>query len=862
MSGDQQQSVEEVLLTRRGLVFLPEGGGTTADALLRAVDLDLANIGYLPSTRLRKQLAALRVEEVCRVRAWCIEKLLKQVGGDQKHTPLFRRFPDGVPDDTLKLWWSKVLVHFLQGTGQPCLFCGKVGTTHVLDPCMHVVCDYCFDGSNYSACPVCERHVDTSSPFFSETSERPLPKERITFKLLDLATNIDDEARQLFVALCERKQALSPQDRNALDVLIQQYKLDVLSWLPETVPLKENIAVVFGGLLRDCNAADVMPHARRYLKTATDVLRLIAVYSGTDGSLQAETVIKQFETTDPPSRFWGHIAKLIGAQPPGLRPRTAYVPLRVHRFKVARLSRALRRELLGMLEAIPPQQLTEDMLRHQSFWVWIGEFLHPHEYAKRFPRAAEAFHIVRKQGPDGSPAPLFRTWYSQVEHAMAGRDVDELVRILSQRPGEFGRRLDHAMRSAGSDEGRVKIVSAFTKLIPDLPTPMLATLHAHLPSRTSKAPVRIYWPKGKIAKGVSTEDARGVLEVKSVTPIVEAIGDELRSRFSKKASYDTCLIDAKLKDIMVPFNERTATKSAVSLPRGSRMPVDLGKTARLFLHWLQPEQGGRTTDLDLSIAFYDADWQYRGVCSYYELKLNHNGSLVAQSGGDLQDAPWPDGATEFVDIHTSAAAAMGARYAVMVINSYAGMPFSMLERGFAGLMLRDDAGGQHFDPRTVELKFALDGENGVYLPLVLDLDKRILHWLDVQSKGQFEMNNVATSNADISRLCPELMTYFASGVRPSMYELGMLHASSRCRRVLIRDTAITEHIRQDNETSADFHHRLMQTTGDRVEGVSLSETPVLGLLFSGDVMLPEGSEVYALFRERLTVNMSASDFLS
>src|SRR5206468_2170242 len=119
----------------------------------------------------------------------------------------------------------------------------------------------------------------------------------------------------------------------------------------------------------------------------------------------------------------------------------------------------------------------------------------------------------------------------------------------------------------------------------------------------------------------------------------------------------------------------------------------------------------------------------------------------------------PDGATEFVDVDRVQALEAGIRYAVAVINNYSGMPFSLLERGFAGLMLRDDPAGKHFDPRTVELKFNVIGENGVFLPLVLDVREGILHWLDVQAKGQFEMNNVETSKKAIAKLCPELMTY-------------------------------------------------------------------------------------------------------
>ena len=75
----------------------------------------------------------------------------------------------------------------------------------------------------------------------------------------------------------------------------------------------------------------------------------------------------------------------------------------------------------------------------------------------------------------------------------------------------------------------------------------------------------------------------------------------------------------------MPFNERTASAAAVSLPRGSRIRVPVEKTIRLFLHWCQPEKDGDQTDLDLSVALYDEAWRYLGVCSYYQLKLAGKG---------------------------------------------------------------------------------------------------------------------------------------------------------------------------------------------------------------------------------------------
>jgi hypothetical protein len=229
---------------------------------------------------------------------------------------------------------------------------------------------------------------------------------------------------------------------------------------------------------------------------------------------------------------------------------------------------------------------------------------------------------------------------------------------------------------------------------------------------------------------------------------------------------------------------------------------------------------------------------------------------------EKSDAPWPDGATEFVDLKCDAAKGIGVKYAVMVVNNYCGMPFSQLERGFAGLMLRDDDSGKHFDPRTVKLKFALAGENGTFMPLVLDLEEQCMHWLDVQSKGQLQMNNVVNSNSDITKICPGLISYFQSGARSSMYELGLLHAAARCKKVTIRGARTYSLLRGDDESCVSFLRRLRSCEGATTEQIQVYENPVLGFLFNGDIDLPISSSVYAVFAETTRSALSASDLLA
>ncbi len=832
------EGTRALLLRRRRRVFV-ESNASNADTprVAQALELELAELGFVASTRLSRRLAAASADELVALQVWLTTRLAATVGGGRPHVPLFRSFPEGIPVDTAKLWWTKVLLHYLQAEAQPCLFCGEKGTTHVLDPCRHVVCDRCFDGASYSACPVCEHQVGPS-PFFQPAPARTTPAEQVVFTRLDLGEDLVGEARALFTSLCERVQPLTPDDRDALVTLLGDFRVRALEWLPAKIPVRENVAIVFGTLFGACPPDEVLPVAKRYLTSATDVLRFVAVFSGADAALA-------------PTPRW----VLVDGKP---KHRS------VRRFRVKPLSRALRRTLLAILEGMPFDRLAEDLLRHRSYWVWLGEFLHPHEYAARFPQVARAFALVRGQAPDGAKAPTFVGFGHRVERARLGGDVRAMVDVLAERPGELARRFDHLLRLA-KDEGELEHVTrTFARLAPAFATPLLLTLRSHLPRRAAAAKVRVYFPKAAASTGVSAPDARPVLSRAAIEAALPVVDEELLRRFGQRPVVETFVLDAGLARIVVPFAARTASRSAVALPRGSRLPIPLGKLVRLFLHWCEPEERGRTTDLDLSVGFYDADFRYLHVCSYYELTAAGAEGVFAKSAGDLRSAPYPDGATEFVDVELEPTRREGIRYAVMVLNAYSGMTFGALERAFAGLMLRDDPGGHPFDPRTVQLKFELAGEHGVFVPVVLDVVDGVLHWLDVYSPGQLSLNNVATSNRAITRFGPALLEYFGSGVRPSLFELGALHAAARATRVHVRHPDRTSlFLRRGGETATQFLGRILGDAPDepRSQPVRGEGPPVVALLEHGDLALPPGSAVYALFSEQVSPTLAASDLL-
>jgi hypothetical protein len=176
-------------------------------------------------------------------------------------------------------------------------------------------------------------------------------------------------------------------------------------------------------------------------------------------------------------------------------------------------------------------------------------------------------------------------------------------------------------------------------------------------------------------------------------------------------------------------------------------------------------------------------------------------------------------------------------------------------------MLRDSADGPHFDPRTVELKFALQGEHGVFMPLVYDLEANRIHWLDAYSRGSFQFNNVASSNKAITKICPDLIAYFGSGVRMSMHDLALLHAAARSRRVYFRGEQVSMVERGPDEDAASFLARLRG--GDyRTVALPELEAPALAFLYRGDLDLPPESNAYVLFRERTAAVLAAADLLS
>jgi Prokaryotic RING finger family 4 len=841
------RTVAAVLLSRRGLVYLPDAParpgpsepgapGPVVAAGVILLEADLLDRGLLMSAALRDHLERLDIEQLGSHGAALLADVDDALGADRPMVPLFRGFPGSVPADTMALWVNRVLTLLFQYPDQPCVLCGTIGEVHAVSPCAHLVCRACFDGSNYSGCPICHRRIDVDDPFLQpaaprgERGEPTLPQRA---RVVSLGMDSTADARAEVAALLARPSALSPQDTADLLALLVIHSLDDLSWLPAVIPGRETKARVLAWLLNQPVAAEAVGWVlATHLGTATDVLRLLAVHSGGDAGL-----------------------------------------LSVLRFQA--VPRAMRRHLLAALDRMDPRSIIEDLNRHRLMWTHLAERLHPFEYARRFPTAAAAFAalrgtalsadalgaLVRQAAERGrleirvpsepGPARVSRAGHAaRLEEYLAAANVPAALNQLGGRPGEFLRRLDHLMRIAAAKGDSALVRDALPAAAAGAsPAVLLSSLGA-LRVRASRHDRRVFFPKGGNAKVHVVDDVHPPLPRPLVDEVTTVLTAEVLARCGRLPAVDTALIDESLQRLIAPFTQRTASRALITVPRGSALPVPDGRYLRLFLHWMQSTV---TVDLDLSVAFFDGAWQHIGTCDYTQLRWPEASTepSAAVHSGDLTSAPPPLGASEFLDLDVDALLAAGARHVVAAVFSYNNVAFNDMAEAFAGVMLRGDdpAVRPVFDTSTVEQRFDLAGRARACVPFVIDLATRTMRWLDVAQGVTGTFHAVHRHHDALALLGESLSWLYTSGARITMGELATWHAAARADVVLVRcdDGVVHRFLRSAGEDVPTFAGRILAGTPDSV-GSADEITPVpLAFLIRGDAPVAAGADVYALY---------------
>ncbi len=146
----------------------------TTQAGLVALQADLIQRGFLLSASLYRYCAGLSPLALTGFGQTLLELLDTESGKKADLVPLFRGFPESVPGNTETFYIDRVFARLLQEPHQPCVLCGEPRTVHPVSPCAHLVCTSCWDGSDYTACPICLRPLDPHDPFLL-TPEPPHP---------------------------------------------------------------------------------------------------------------------------------------------------------------------------------------------------------------------------------------------------------------------------------------------------------------------------------------------------------------------------------------------------------------------------------------------------------------------------------------------------------------------------------------------------------------------------------------------------------------------------------------------------------------------------------------------------------------
>ncbi|WP_371615244.1 MXAN_6230/SCO0854 family RING domain-containing protein [Streptomyces sp. NBC_00454] len=754
-----------VLLRRLHTVYVDQAGPRPGDPSttegLMALEAELLDRGFALTGPLRSALAWLGPTGLAAAGGQLIGDIDILLGADRTHMPLFRTFPASVPDDTHALWVDRVLTLLLQWPDQPCVLCATVGSVHPVAPCAHLVCRGCWDGADYAGCPICHGRIDPADPFLRPSPQPAgeVPPGGGPLRLLNFAADRTADTVTALGKLLARRTPLSPKDTEDARVLLAHAPAD-LGWIPESIPVRETKALVLGTLLRERRTREtVRALLPERFTTATDVLRLLAVWSGGEANL---------------------------LEPPRMRS----------------LPRPLRRELLAVLDALDPALLVEDVLRHADPWKRAAEILHPFEQYARHPRAALAFAVLRETdttGPglgaallataaahpqavrvDGSrlrPA----TWTGRAEEALRGGDPDRALTVLGERPGELVRRLDHLLRLYAAEALPARVAEVLAERLPKAgPGPLLSAL-GRLRIRHLPAARRVFFPRGQVAHSYARDEDRAPLAEAVTRSVCELFEREVLSRLAAAEPYDVAVLDSRLAHLHVPSAERAAAKALVTVPKGSFQALPDGEVLRMFLHWMEPPR--QRVDLDLSVVLFDADWNYAGVCDYTNLVY---GERAVVHSGDLTSAPAPNGASEYVDIDLDRLAGTGVRFAMPVVFAFNNIPFELLPDAFAGFMALPGRSGRtsHYDPRTVRQRYDLVGNSRIHVPLLVDLERRGFLWTDVHLPDDEDYHSVWAHQEDLARIGRDLFQYFATG-RTTLWELAAWHAAARCPDVAV-----------------------------------------------------------------------------
>ncbi|MFJ9496642.1 TerD family protein [Brevibacillus centrosporus] len=314
---------------------------------------------------------------------------------------------------------------------------------------------------------------------------------------------------------------------------------------------------------------------------------------------------------------------------------------------------------------------------------------------------------------------------------------------------------------------------------------MLLQVKNHFARRMERQGLRIFFPKGNVAKAFAAPYTLPVIDEAACQEIVRICKESMIQRFAELPPLGRVFVDDRLKNYHVPFSQRSASKALHTIVRGSRLPMREGDTIRFFFWWKEGNVDGKPTgrvDIDLSAVMYDQNWQYVVHVSYTNLRSS---KYQAAHSGDMVSAP--QGACEFIDLHIPSIVNFGGRYLVATLHSFTNQPYCNLPECFTGWMMRKKPlSGEIFEPATVANKMDVTADTQIAIPVIMDLVKREVIWTDLALTRNPHHYNHVEGNPKGMVLMGKAMTAWR---KPDLYDLFSLHVEARGESVETRDQA-------------------------------------------------------------------------
>ena len=599
---------------------------------------------------------------------------------------------------------------------------GFKGTTL---PCGHFIPEGTFPLERYNGCPYCGTLFRTADFVYHGQGS----------KLKELRLFTAEDMELLFRSLLNSPTPLDATQLDSLKLLLREFEV------PEDVEItmKETVMVAIENGKRKVESGK-LKLGLRYLKTPTDILRYFWYEkTGQVKIIEPKHLVAMAQRAN--QHHWLPADKSAQAA----EEKRRELKLKYDR-KQCRLAAT-------WLNAVPmnAQQAVENMNPKRGMWVRMIHALRLGEYSRRkgFEHLAEILDVFYKQD--------YTTWAGQLDQAQKENRADEVLAMLTARPGMFARCLFSTMLRFGKE----KTLAAFEKVTGELPARLVLSLGNAADSWFDAERIRLARP---ITGGTHPVQPHALLwlypeeERKAMTRAVNDLyASTMKHRFAQQATNaNTIYIDPKLYDIPVSVGDRSTTiQDTACALQGTRFPVE-GDSVRLFMQWGKglPAQH---LDMDLSCAIAMSDGRLF-ECAYYNLT-----APGAKHSGDIIHIPDEVGAAEYIELTLPELEKAGARYVSFTCNAYSdGAIATNLMVGWMNsaypMTISDDT-GVAYDPSCVQHLVRISEDNlskGLVFG-VLDVVQREIIWLEMPFMGQTVRNlDLKTVAAMVQRLREKL----------------------------------------------------------------------------------------------------------